>query len=218
MADDAREVMETLGVARFAVMGHDRGARVAYRLALDHPDLVTRLVALDIIPTGDVWARANAASLLKAYHWTFLAQPLPMPETLINARPEFYCDWTLASWTRDRTLAAFDPRALAHYRALVAQPERVHAICEDYRAGASYDRAADDADKMAGRKIHCPTLVLWGSDYIGKGSSLVLDTWQSWCTNVSGAEIVSGHFLAEENPESTLATVLPFLKGEGTTA
>jgi haloacetate dehalogenase len=93
------------------------------------------------------------------------------------------------------------------------QPERVHAVCEDYRAGASYDRIADDADRRAGKRITCPTLVLWGSDYIGKGSSLVLDTWKEWCTDVSGSEIRSGHFLAEENPDAMLAAVLPFLRG-----
>lgn len=213
MAADAREVMAALGHQTFMVIGHDRGARVAYRLALDHPACVTGLVPLDILPTGEVWARTTAESVLKAYHWPFLAQPTPMPETLINGAPEFYLDHTLASWTREKTLACFDRRALAHYRALMKSPERVHAVCEDYRAGASYDRAADDADRKDGRKITCPTLVLWGSDYIGKGSSKVLDVWRDWCPQVVGSEIVSGHFLVEENPTATLAALLPFLRG-----
>jgi haloacetate dehalogenase len=212
MAEDAREAMAALGHERFMVMGHDRGARVAYRLALDHPACVTRLVPLDILPTGEVWARTTAESTLKAYHWPFLAQPVPLPETLINGAPEYYLDHTLASWTRDRTLGCFDPRALAHYRALLKAPERVHAVCEDYRAGATCDRAADDADRKAGRAIACPTLVLWGSDYIGKGNAKVLEVWRTWCPDVTGQEIVSGHFLAEENPDASLAALMPFLR------
>lgn len=214
MAEDAREVMAELGYARFAVAGHDRGGRVAYRLALDHPGVVTRLMPLDILPTSEVWARTTAESVLKGYHWPFLAQPMPMPETLINGAPEYYADFTLASWTRDKTLKCFDPRALAHYRALLKAPERVHAICEDYRAGASYDRAADEKDRKAGRTITCPTHILWGSDYIGKGNSKALDVWRAWCPGVTGGEILSGHFLAEENPDATLAAMLTFLRAD----
>jgi haloacetate dehalogenase len=212
MGGDVRAVMRALGHDRFEVMGHDRGARVAYRLSLDHPEAVTRLLALDILPTAEVWARTSAESALKSYHWTFLAQPYPMPERLIGGAPLDYLDHTLKSWTRDRSLGCFDPRALAHYRALFDEPARIHAVCEDYRAGASLDRARDESDRAAGRRISCPTLVLWGSDYVGKGAARALDVWRAWCPDVVGEEIVSGHFLAEENPEATMAAIRRFLE------
>jgi haloacetate dehalogenase len=212
MAADCIAVMQALGHDRFLVMGHDRGARVAYRLALDHPDVVTRLIPLDILPTAEVWARMTAASALSAYHWLFLAQPHPLPETLIAAAPAYYVEHTLRSWAKDRTLDCFAHAALAHYRALLSAPERIHAVCEDYRAGATTDRVADEADRKAGRKIACPTLVLWGTHYVGKGSADPLEVWRPWCTDLRGGEIVSGHFLAEENPDATLAALLPFLR------
>jgi haloacetate dehalogenase len=212
MAEDCIAVMQVLGYNRFMVMGHDRGARVAYRLALDHPEVVMRLIALDILPTSEVWARMTAESALSAYHWPFLAQPYPLPETLIAAAPKYYVEHTLRSWTKDRTLACFAPAALAHYRALLGAPERVHAVCEDYRAGATTDLMADSADREAGRKISCPTLVLWGTDYVGKGVAHPLEVWRAWCADLRGEQIESGHFLAEENPDATLAAVRPFLR------
>lgn len=214
MARDVIAVMAALGHDRFAVMGHDRGARVAYRLALDSPEAVTRLVLLDILPTIEQWDNMRWQSALRAYHWAFLAQPFPLPETLIAGAPTHYVEHTLASWTRDGTLAALEPAALAHYHALLAAPARVHAVCEDYRAGATYDREADAADRAAGRLITTPTLLLWGSDYLGKGAVNPLDVWRRWCTDLRGGEIVSGHFLAEENPDAVLAAVRPFLDGD----
>jgi haloacetate dehalogenase len=208
MAQDCLAVMRALGYERFAVAGHDRGARVAYRLALDHPDAIAALAVLDIVPTGEVWRRANAEWALRAYHWPFLAQPAPMPETLIGKDPVCYLEHTLASWARPRDLSPFAPEALEHYRALLRDPARVHAVCEDYRAGAGIDRALDDADMAAGRRIACPTLVLYASHYLA-GSPL--DIWRAWCTEVAGAAIASGHFLAEENPDETLAALVPFL-------
>jgi haloacetate dehalogenase len=213
MAQDCLAVMRALGHERFAVAGHDRGARVAYRLALDHPEAVAALAVLDIIPTGEVWRGATAGWALRAYHWPFLAQPEPMPETLICKDPVYYVEHTLASWARSRDLSPFAPEALQHYRALLQDPARVHAVCEDYRAGATIDRALDDADIAAGRRIGCPTLVLWASHYLA-GSPL--DIWRAWCTNVSGAAVSSGHFLAEENPKETLAALIPFLSARST--
>ena len=212
MAADVVAVMRALGHERFSVMGHDRGARVAYRLALDAPEVVDRLVVLDILPTFEVWAHMSAQSAVKSYHWSFLAQPAPLPETLIAADPVFYVEHTLRSWTRDKTLDGLAPDALAHYRTLLTRPERIRAVCEDYRAGATFDRAADEADREAGRRINAPTLVLWGTDYIGKGSADPMAVWRDWCTDVRGAPIVSGHFLVEENPEATMREVLPFLQ------
>jgi haloacetate dehalogenase len=215
MANDIIQMMFQLGYDRFMVAGHDRGGRVAYRLALDHPEAVTRLIPMDILPTLDVWDNLRWGAAIKSYHWQFLAQPAPLPETMIAAKSQFYVDHTLASWTLDRTLSCFDKGALSHYRAAMAQLRHIHAVCEDYRAGATYDRDADAKDRAANRRITCPTLVLWGSDYVGKGSVKPLDVWQQWCTDVTGQEIHSGHFLAEENPAATLAAIVPFVTGAG---
>ena len=209
MAEDCLAVMRTLGHDRFMVAGHDRGGRVAYRLALDHPQAVSALLPVDIFPTAEVWRRTTADSMLKSYHWAFLAQPRPMPETLIGKDPAYYLDYTLKSWAKSRDLSAFSPEALAHYRALLQDPARVHAVCEDYRAGATIDRVLDEADLAAGRKIECPTFVLWARSYL-PGDPLAV--WKTWCTNVTGASIDSGHFLAEENPKDMLAALLPFLE------
>jgi haloacetate dehalogenase len=208
MAGDCLEVMRALGHQRFMVAGHDRGGRVAYRLALDHPEAVSALIPIDIIPTGEAWRRTNAGWALKTYHWSFLAQPHPLPETLIGGEPTYYLEHTLASWTRSRDLAPFAAEALAHYRALLADPARIHAVCEDYRAGAGIDRQLDEADLGDGRKIACPTLVLSASNYLATDP---LDIWRAWCTTVEGASVTSGHFLAEENPADTLAALVPFL-------
>jgi len=208
MGEDCLAVMRALGHRRFMVAGHDRGGRVAYRLALDHPEAVTALVPVDIIPTGEVWRRASAEWAIKTYHWSFLAQPHPLPETLIGKDPVYYAEHTLKSWAKARDLSPFAPEALAHYRALLQDPARVHAVCEDYHAGAGIDRRLDDADLAAGRRIGCPTLVLYASDYLA-GSPL--DAWRTWCTNLDGAAVASGHFLAEENPKDTLDALIPFL-------
>lgn len=211
MAEDAIAVMEQLGHIRFSLVGHDRGARVGYRLALDHPERLEKLALIDIIPTAARWQALNAQEALKAYHWTFLAQPEPMPETLIAGAAPFYVDFTLASWTAAKDLSAFDPKALAHYRAALNEPTRIHAACEDYRAGATLDRADDEADQAAGRKISAPLLVLWGGRGLGGGDAATLDVWRQWAENVQGRPIAGGHFLPEENPEATLAALLAFL-------
>lgn len=214
MGRDMVEMMEQLGHERFAVIGHDRGARVAYRLALDAPERIEKLVLLDILPTGVMWKTMNRGLAMSAYHWPFLAQPYPMPETLIGKAPAYYLDHTLASWALPKDLSVFDETALAHYRALLADPDHLHAACEDYRAGESYDREADEKDMAAGNRIACPVLVLWGTDYVAKRAASPLEVWGGWCEDLRGEPIVSGHFLAEEAPEETVAKALPFLKGE----
>jgi haloacetate dehalogenase len=215
MARDVREVMAKLGHERFMVAGHDRGARVGYRLALDYPEAVSRLIPIDILPTFDVWAGLRWRSAIASYHWTFLAQPAPLPETLIAADPAYYVSHTLASWTANKTLEAFAPEALQHYRDALMLPERIHAVCEDYRAGASYDQRADEMDLAKGRKIECPVLVLWGTDYIGKAAADPLDVWRRWSPDVTGTAVKSGHFIAEENPSGMLAALLPFIADAG---
>jgi len=211
MAEDCLALMRTLGHERFIVAGHDRGGRVAYRLALDHPEAVAALIPIDILPTAEVWRRADAQSALGSYHWGFLAQPSPLPETLISADPVYYLEHTLKSWAKPRDLSPFSAEALAHYRALLRDPSRVHAICEDYRAGATIDRRLDEADLAAGRKITCPTFLIWASDYIGKRNPDPVQIWEAWCTEVAGAAVDSGHLIAEENPQGFLAAILPFL-------
>lgn len=214
MARDGIALMRALGHERFTVMGHDRGARVAYRMALDHPEAVERVILLDIIATIDNWERMRAGSALKSYHWAFLAQPHPMPETLIGAHPTYYLDHTLASWTKDKTLGALAADALEHYRAAINGEGRIHAMCEDYRAGATFDWEADRSSREAGERIKVPTHVLWANAYltVTKGKFDPVELWRAWADDVTGTEIDSGHFLAEENPDDTTAAILQFLK------
>jgi haloacetate dehalogenase len=211
MAQDCLAVMRALGHERFMVAGHDRGGRVAYRLALDHPQAVSALIPIDIVTTADAWRGTRAERAIRAYHWAFLAQPHPLPETLIGHDPVYYLEHTLESWAGPHDLSPFSAEALAHYRALMEDPARVHAICEDYRAGATIDWRLDEADLAAGRKIACPTFVLWATEYLGRGGANPLDAWTTWCPDLAGAAVKSGHFLAEESPQDTLAALLPFL-------
>jgi haloacetate dehalogenase len=204
------EIMEAAGHVRFGVVGHDRGGRVAYRLALDHPGRVEKLAVLDIIPTHAMWQGMNATMATKVWHWPFLAQPQPLPEMLIGKAPREFWNWIVASWTRDKSLTCFDPRALAHYHAFFDVPERIHATCEDYRAGRYGDLEHDEADRSADKKIECPVLALWGSAGIPSESDGPLTIWREWATDVRGQSIDSGHFLCEENPEETAAALLAF--------
>jgi haloacetate dehalogenase len=210
MAADIVALMGSLGHARFRAAGHDRGARVAYRLALDHPERVDRLAVLDIVPTAEMWRGMDAARAMSVYHWMFLAQPEPLPETLISRAPREYLDHTLASWTATKSLECFGDEALARYRAGFADPARVHATCEDYRAGATLDRELDDADFAAGRRIIPPLLALWGEKGIPAEGSNPLDVWRRWAREARGVGIPSGHFLPEEAPEPTTDALLAF--------
>jgi haloacetate dehalogenase len=211
MAKDIIRVVEELGHVRFALVGHDRGARVAYRLALDHPGRLTKLAVLDIVPTSVMWQRMDARRAMQVYHWSFLAQPYPMPETMIARAPSEWLEHTLASWTKTKDLSAFDPRALAHYRAFFNDPAHIHATCEDYRAGATLDAEADEADNAQGKTIDCPVLVLWGGSGIPAEGLSPLDGWRDFAPKARGQMVVSGHFVAEENPEATLKALQGWL-------
>jgi haloacetate dehalogenase len=211
MAKDAVAVMAALGFPRFSVVGHDRGARVAYRMALDEPARVERLAVIDIIPTAEMWKSMNAARAMQTYHWLFLAQPAPMPETLIGGAPLLWLKHTLASWTGDRSLAAFGEAALEAYCDAFDQPERIHAFCEDYRAGATIDRRFDEEDEAAGRRIAAPLLALWGAKGIPSEGDDPLAIWRRWAPKAQGRAIRGGHFLPEENPVETVAALLDFL-------
>ena len=207
------EVMEKLGHVRFAVAGHDRGARVAYRMALDHPGRVERLALVDIVPTILMWERIRAQASPKTEHWLFLSGPQGQPEAEIGKDPTGYLEQKLALWTKDGTLSAYDPRALQHYRDFFNDPSRIHACCEDYRAGATVDLAADEADKAAGKTIHVPVHVIWGSAGIPSEGTSPLDAWRLFAPKATGEAVDSGHFVPEENPAGMLAALKPFLAG-----
>jgi len=211
MANVMIEIMEKLGHIRFRLAGHDRGGRVAYRLALDHPGRVEKLVTLDIIPTYDMWHGMDYELAMKVWHWQFLALKEPMPEMLIGKDPIGYIDYKMASWTKAKDLSAFDPRALAHYHAFFSDPLRIHATCEDYRAGRTTDLTNDEADRKAGKKITVPMCALWGTGGIPDASG-PLAIWKAWATDVTGGPIDSGHFVCEENPDATAQAMLEFLK------
>jgi len=210
MAAAMVDVMEKLGHARFALAGHDRGGRVAYRLALDNPGRLTKLATLDIVPTYHMWHDLDARLAFRIWHWTFLALPAPGPETVIGRDAVAYWDWKTAPGTKAKNLSAFDPRALAHYHAFFQDPRRLHATCEDYRAGRTTDLAHDEADRAAGRKIDCPLLALWGSSGIPSETASPLDTWRQWAGDVSGFAIDCGHYLPEENPQATAKALVEF--------
>jgi haloacetate dehalogenase len=213
MSGDVLTVMRTLGFDRFKVLAHDRGARVAHRLAVDHPDAVERMVLLDIAPTlamyeqtGEVFARAY-------WHWFFLIQPAPLPERLIEADPHAYI--TDVMGRRSSGLAPFDPRALAEYQRCMALPGSAHGICEDYRAAAGIDLEHDRSDRAAGRRLTLPLLVLWGADGVVQRCFAPLREWESVADNVAGEALPCGHYIPEEAPDALLARVLPFLAAQG---
>ena len=205
MASELVAVMAALGHDRFALVGHDRGGRVAYRMALDYPDVVTRLAVLDVIPTGAVWNRADARLMIGFWPFSFLAQSAPLPERLISGCPEAVVDDALSNWGSPPE--AFSPEARTAYVEALRDPARVHAICEEYRAAASIDREHDDADLSAGRRIRCPLLALWSekgglnSWYQGEGGPLAI--WRTLADAVHGGAVPGGHFFPEEHPRST---------------
>ena len=212
MATDIIGLMDALGLQRAAILGHDRGARVAYRLALDHPERVSRLGILEVVPTGDFWAAWSADLALKAWHWTFLAQPAPLPEKLIAADPVWWLERLLADWSLAGDLSAFSPEALESYRAQIADPARRAAMCADYRAGATTDRRLDEADRAAGRSIAAPLRFLWAEGGFPARTGDPLGAWRRWAPEVSGNPCTAGHFVMEENPQAVLETFLPFLR------
>lgn len=211
MAADIVALMAALGFDRFRLVGHDRGGRVAHRLALDYPDRVERLAVLDIIPTLEHFERADMGFALGYYHWFFLAQPAPLPETLIAADPRF---WLLAhSGRHNAPPDVFAAEAFADYLAALHEPGTIAAICEDYRAAASIDLEHDRASRAAGQRIRCPLLVLWGAKGRVGGWYDVPAIWRLYAAQVQGVPVPAGHYLAEEAPAETLAALLPFLEG-----
>jgi haloacetate dehalogenase len=206
MAQDMVIVMERLGFPRFSVAGHDRGGRVAYRMALDHPSCVDRLAVLDILPTGTVWDRADA-------------QPEPLPERILAAAPEAIVDDALGGWGSPATV--FSPEVRAAYVQALRDPAHAHAICEEYRAAATLDPEHDKADRTAGRRIASPLLALWsaqgplGAWYAEAAGPIAL--WRAWSDDVRGHPLNAGHFFPEEAPEETADALNRFFAATGST-
>jgi haloacetate dehalogenase len=208
MAQDMIEVMAALGHREFMIAGHDRGGRVAYRLALDHPAAVTRLALLDIVSTKAVYEQAGMALATAYYHWYFLIQPRPLPERLIGSDPEFWLDMLTAKLAVNPS--TFSDAIMAEYLRTFGTPEGIHAVCEDYRAGAGIDLANDRTDVSAGRKIDCPTLILWGARSVVGKLFQPLETWRDLVASPMGEAIDCGHFLPEEQPAETLRALRAF--------
>ncbi|MBX9933864.1 MAG: alpha/beta hydrolase [Methylobacterium sp.] len=210
MAREVVAIMERLGHVHFALAGHDRGARVGYRLALDEPGRIARLVLLDILPTLVQWQRIEARPSAFS-HWRFLASQ--DAEATIGRDPITYYEGLLRDWSGSKSLDPFDPRALHLYRQSWNEPSRIRASCEDYRAGATHDRTADEEDLSAGRTISCPVLILTGDSYLDQTEETALAAWtRTFAPGAVGTQVASGHFLAEENPAATLDASTGFLR------
>jgi len=212
MALDVLRLMRQLGFDRFDVLAHDRGARVAHRLALDHPRAVRRLALLDIAPTLAMYEQTTEAFARAYWHWFFLIQPAPLPERLIEADPAAYLHDVMGR--RSAGLAPFDPRALAEYQRCLALPGSAHGLCEDYRAAAGIDLEHDRADRGAGRLLQMPALALWGAQGVVHRCFKPLDEWRRVAREVEGEALPCGHYIAEEAPEALLARVIPFFTRE----
>jgi haloacetate dehalogenase len=217
MARDMIDVMERLGSPRFSVAGHDRGGRVAYRMALDYPEHVDRLAVLDVLPTGTVWDRADARFALAYWPWSLLAQSEPFPERILAAANDAIVDSALGGWGTPSSVFPSEVRA-AYIQAL-RDPAHIHAICEEYRAAATLDRQHDEADRTAGRRIECPVLALWSAQgaldtwYTDAGGPLAI--WRSWGEDVEGYPIEGGHFFPEKAFQQTAEALSRFFRRAG---
>jgi len=209
MARDMVELMRDLGHRTFRLAGHDRGGRVAHRLCLDHPQAVERVAVLDISPTRLMYASSDMGFATAYYHWFFLIQPFDLPERLIGSDPVYYLRRKLGGLSSG--LGVFDPRALAEYERCFADPATIHATCEDYRAAASIDLEHDGADAHA--RVQCPLLALWGEKGVVHRFFDPIADWKSVARDVRGKALASGHYLAEEVPEATLAELQAFFEG-----
>jgi haloacetate dehalogenase len=208
MAGDQAAVMESLGLDSFAVVGHDRGGRVAHRMALDYPDRVTKLAVLDIVPTRHIFETVGKELATAYYHWFFYIQPYDLPETLIGGNPSYYLRKKLGGW--GTSLETFTQEALAEYERCF-DTATIHASCEDYRAAASIDLTHDGKDQDEGHKVECPLLALWGGRGVMERLYDVEAVWREYATDVRGKPLDAGHFLAEERPTETIRELKEFL-------
>ncbi|PBI79840.1 alpha/beta hydrolase [Rahnella victoriana] len=210
MAQDQFELMAALGFHQFSVVAHDRGARVAHRLALDHPQAVKRLVLMDIAPTLSMYRQTTEAFARAYWHWFFLIRPAPLPEALIMADADLYLRSVMGS--RSAGMQPFTEEAYADYLRCLQLDGTARGICEDYRASAGIDLQHDEVDLNAGRKVKCPLLVLWGEQGTVGKCFAPLAEWEKVAENVQGEALPCGHYIAEEQPELLLEKVLPFLR------
>ena len=208
MAADLLSLMDELGHPLFHLAGHDRGGRVAYRLALDHPHRVNRLAVIDIVTTLDAWESMNWQRALGTYHWSFLAVPAPVPERLIGSDPDFYLEHLLCRWVGKRD--ALDVEAVDAYKRAFRKPSVIEATCEDYRAGATCDVEHDRADLARCKKIQCPVLVMWGRGYLSSKADSPAETWCKWADDVTEVALDCGHFVIEEEPTASAQALLQF--------
>ncbi|MDE1009805.1 MAG: alpha/beta hydrolase [Paraburkholderia fungorum] len=216
MALDQVELMHSLGFASFAVIGHDRGGRVAARMALDHPDAVTCLVTLDVAPTLAMYEKTSFEFARAYWHWFMLIRPEPFPETLIRADPDLYLKQTMGA--RSAGLAPFTAAAYAEYLRCVSDPDTAHGICEDYRASVTIDLEHDRATLDAQQQIACPFMALWGADGVIEQCFDPLAEWRAYAPHVQGQALSCGHYIAEEAPQLLLDHLLPFLTTQAITA
>jgi haloacetate dehalogenase len=212
MAADQVALMRALGHDSFTVVGHDRGARVAHRMALDHPAAVRRLAVLDIAPTIDMLTRVDRAAAVAYWHWYFLSLPAPFPERLIGADPDYFFETCIATWGAT-LLDALEPALLAEYRRCWRDPEMIRASCADYRAAMSVDLAHDRAD--AGSTVGCPTLALWGARGLMAQLYDLAALWAARCVDLRCATVDGGHFFVDEEPEQTARCLGDFLADVG---
>jgi haloacetate dehalogenase len=207
MAQDMVEVMTQLGNYEFFVVGHDRGARVGHRMALDYARRVKKLALLDIAPTYKMYMTADKAFATTYYHWFFLIQPYDLPERLIGSQPEYYLRTCLTRWSADAS--AFSPEVVEEYIRCFSDPATIHATCEDYRASAAIDLVHDEAD--INQKVICPLLALWSEKGFVGHKYDVLETWRERASNVQGGALPGGHFIPEEAPDETYRALREFL-------
>jgi len=210
MAQDMALVMEDLGHTRYFVAGHDRGGRVAHRLALDHPRAVRKLAVIDIVPTLDMYESTDMRFASAYYHWFFLIQPAPHPERMIGADPMHYLHWKLGGWGA-RSMSHCEAQALAEYERCFTQPPAIHGACEDYRASAGVDLEHDRASREAGQRVACDMLVMWGERGVIHALFDPMRLWRAQCQGtVRGLAMEAGHFIAEELPQATAETLVEF--------
>jgi haloacetate dehalogenase len=215
MAADVVAVANRLDIDSFCLCGHDRGGRVAHRLALDHPDRVSGLCVIDIAPTLDMYARTDMEFARAYYHWFHLIQPAPLPETMIGGDALAYLHHKLGGWGASG-LRHIEPEALAHYEQAFCRPEAIHSACEDYRASAGIDLEHDRESRAQERRIACDTLVLWGHRGVVHRLFQPLALWQAQCAgNVTGEAVPAGHFIPEELPETTAWALRDFFATAG---
>ncbi len=208
MARDQVELMRHLGFETFSVVGHDRGARVAHRMAVDFPNQVKKLVVMDIVPTHKLYTNVTKQFATMYFHWFFLIPDAPLPETLIQNNAAFALkDWAFKGIPKEVIPEDIFQEYLNHF----SDPATLHAMCEDYRAGATIDLEHDEADLTT--KVPCPVLVLWGSRGAMEPLFNVLETWKERASQVTGKSLPCGHWMAEELPEAVTAEVRQFLKG-----